>query len=445
MIKLPENNIQIINKLETKGEAYLIGGAVRDLLLNLVPKDYDIATNLRAKEVLELFPQGKYVGKSFGVVLVDGVEIATYRRDHYDKLDGKNCKVEFVSTIEEDLARRDFTMNAMAYHPERGLIDPFRGKEALNREEIEFVGNPRERIKEDYCRILRLIRFCSTLGFHYSSQTVLQIGWMESLISLVSSERIRLELLKMMEGKHLFKALNSPFCLDVFKIVFPAYSICQEVTQNKYHMDDVWNHLNLSADAVSPKYPLLRLAALFHDIGKLPTKELIKGEYHFYNHEYYSIKLARKMLKDLTFSNDEINYICEVIKWHMFFVDLDKNGNMKKYIRRLQSKLKYCTVRDIIRMRLADRKGNRAKLGIPFHLKQLICDLRAVEREDNAVSLKDLAINGNDLLKYLPLSPGPIIGILLKECLAQVIENPELNTFGYLLGYCSEEIGGAKV
>ncbi len=439
-LEIPENIINLIDRLETKGEAYLVGGAVRDLILNRPPKDYDIATDLRAREVLELFPQGKYVGKSFGVVLVEGIEIATYRKDHYEQMDGKSCKVEFVPTIREDLARRDFTMNAMAYHPERGLVDPYLGIESLNHGIIEFVGNPRDRIREDYCRLLRLVRFCSTLGFDFSIGTSVGIDHMWGLVFLVSSERIRLELLKMMEGEYLFKALEEPLCLNIFRVILSPLAICDKVVQNKHHADDVLTHLNLSAEAMSPKYPLLRLAALLHDIGKLSAREWIKEEYHFYSHEYYSVSLARKMLKDLTFSNDEINHICEAIRWHMFFVDLDKTGSVKKYIRRLQSRLKYCTVRDIVRMRLADRKGNRRKVGIPFQLRQLIWDLRAVEREDSAVSLRDLAVNGNDLMEKLNIPQGILIGIMLRECLERVIELPEDNVKSILLNYCDKRL-----
>lgn len=436
-LNIPNKIIQIINILETKGEAYLVGGAVRDLILNISPKDYDVATSLEPKEVLRLFPQSKFVGKSFGVVLVDDVEIATYRRDHYEKMDGKNCKVEFVNTIEEDLARRDFTINAMAYHPERGLVDPFGGGKDIENKYLRFVGDGKERVEEDYCRLLRILRFVARLGLFFDTYPV---RYVYSLIQLIAPERVRKELLEILSGEFLDMAMTSPVWGNMIRFIFPSLAYCDGIGQNKHHKDSVCIHSVLATEAVSPRYPLLRLAALLHDVGKPPAKVWKDGDWHFYNHEYYSVRLARKMLRDLTFSNEEINYVCEIIRWHMFFVDLDKTGNLKKYVRRLQSKLKYCTVRDIVRMRLADRKGNRAKLGIPFHLKQLIRDIRAVEKEDAAVKIKDLAINGNDIMKEFGLEQSPKIGILLKKCLEKVVDYPECNIKRVLLDYCVWEL-----
>lgn len=317
---IPEKIKNILETLNKHGEAYLVGGCIRDQLLGIEPKDYDIATNLPSNEVLSLFEGSKYVGESFGVVLVDGVEIASYRKDVYNPVNGELNGVEFVNTLEEDLGRRDFTINAMAMDIEGNIIDPYDGRSDLEERIIRFVGNPLDRIEEDPVRMIRACRFLGKIDGVMENNTGGAI--LENMVKIqrVANERIRIEILKIMELKNFYKTIKSFHMFNLNKYILPSLFNCIGVEQNKHHNENVFEHNVLSANAIPSNRPLLRLAMLLHDIGKPATKTYDKeiDDCHFYNHEIIGEKLARDLLTTLKFSNKEIKYVCGIIRNHMF-------------------------------------------------------------------------------------------------------------------------------
>jgi len=420
---------KIIKRIQEEGgEAYLVGGCVRDKFLGKVPHDYDITTNLPSDYILEFFPESKLVGKRFGVVLVDGIEVATFRKDIYDE-SGKQTGVEFVSSLEEDLGRRDFTINAVAEDIDGNIFDPYNGIEDLKEKKIKFVRNPEERIKEDPIRILRGLRFAGKLGFSIEKESLKAMKKLVPLLDSLPSESIRIELLKIMKEvpkpSEIFKFLGK----DV-SYIFPSLVKTIEINGGQYHNETVFEHCILTCDYLSQKNPLLRIAGLLHDVGKPDTLQIEKNKVHFYNHEIRSTELARKDLKALVFSNEEIDYITNIIKNHMFY--FNETTKLSTY-RRFMSKLSEVNipVRDILRLRIADRRANllkKSRAKITKQFKRCLRKIREVEKEDVALKISDLKINGYDLIE-MGFKPGPIFSKILKHLLDFVLEDPERNNF----------------
>ena len=427
--------------LERGHRLFLVGGCVRNSLLNLPIKDLDLVTSMRPDELIETFSDHNIdiVGKTFGVVIVDSFEIATYRRDVYnsDIAHSKGAdNVEFALSIEEDLGRRDLTINSIAkeiivdintnivlgdyVYPSDLCLDDIMTRT------IRFVGDPNERIKEDPCRILRAFRFFQLLG---DKATMTESAFSAIVsntdkIDLIAKERIRLEFMKMMEIKSpLFDALNLMLASGILAKLIPPLAKCHGVDGGPYHNETVFDHGLLACDSVDAKYPLTRLAALMHDIGKIKTQVIVDGVTHFYSHELISERLTRKWMIDTKFSLDEINVVCELISNHMFYFEkISKDSSF----RRLMSKLKYNKVRDLLRIRLADRRGNKKKLGVPFMFKYVLRRIRKIEADDQALHISDLCVDGNDLIQ-MGIQPGPIFKTILEDILNRVLDVPEFN------------------
>ena len=443
-MNIPENVRQILEKLSIVDEAYLVGGCVRDFCMGTEPKDYDVVTNLKPEKVLELFGiTAKQVGKSFGVVIVDDIEIATFRKDVY--FDGVHTKgadeVEYAETLKEDLARRDLTINAMAMDLEGNIYDPFGGIDDLNNSTLKMVGNPKERIVEDPCRILRLCRFASLF-----EETIIElrtkIAMVEyaSGVQLVAKERIRQELMKMMQYDNFTNSISAMRDTKVLWYVMAPLMFCDGVRQNSHHADDVITHCVLSSLAISGKKPLLRFAMLLHDVGKpySATWNEETKDRNFIGHESVGSKIARAYMEDMRFSNEDTDYVCELIRFHMFTIDFNTKPSA---VRRLMSRFKYANIRDLVRVRIADRKGNRAKEGYPAitqRTKHVIKLIRKIKIDDNALKITDLKINGITLMN-MGLEQGPILGQILKMCLDIVIEDPSKNDKEILTKIVREE------
>lgn len=441
------NIIDVIVK--NGGKVYLVGGCVRDKLLGKEPQDYDIVTNLRPDKLVEIFsPYYKVdlVGKSFGVVIVEGIEIATFRKDVYsaEQIHTKGAdSVEFADTIKEDLSRRDFTFNSIAVELRDGestynldpciVIDPYGGYEDIQNKIVRFTGNANERIKEDPCRILRAFRFASVLGFEI--ENIDTICFMRPYFLLIAPERIRLEILKTLsESDDLVQFFMNLKGCDVLKHLFPCLDECYGIEGGQYHDESVFLHNILAANSVSKKYPLMRLAALLHDVGKAQTiSKDEQGNVHFYSHEVISEMLVRRCLEYFKFSTREIDYVCELVLEHMFFFEeITKDSTYRRFMSNLK-----VPVRDVLRMRIADRRGNLAKKdrsSITKMFKHVLKRIRKIEKEDKCLKIKDLAINGNDLIE-MGYKQGPIIGKILRECLELVLVDPSVNNREFLLKY----------
>lgn len=427
---------EIISRLHLHGfEIHVVGGAVRDFVVNTVPKDYDFATNAKPNEIEELFKDKNicYVGKTFKVMMVEGIEVATYRKDKQEegKIGAKYCKPEFAKNIEEDLERRDLTINAMAIQcfntlpDEIVILDLHNGISDLQNGIIKMVGNPYDRINQDPCRILRAARFFAARGKVFDSETLLAMQDCAHYIKqYVDPRRVRIEILKAMEletPSMFFSALHIIGCL---KDIFPEMDKCFQHEHGKYHIENIGEHCMHAGDAVSPRFPLLRLAAFLHDCGK-PKAFKKQGDGSFVCHELYGGKCTEVNLKNLEFSNKEIEKVSQLVFAHMY----QCRGLTPKGIRRLHKRLADYNVdpRDFIRLKLADRVSNMLKGPNDWTpIKQLVVNagIRGYE-EVIPFTTHDLAISGGDLIKELNLVPGPVVGTLQKYLLNYVVEEGE--------------------
>lgn len=428
-------DIMIADKLVNNGfECFIVGGAVRDSLLGKEPKDIDFATNATPDQVAALFRDRKVStnGKTFKVVMIDGVEVATYRKDRQNEMfNAKHCKPTYAKTIEEDLNRRDLTINAMAFNMsepfdcfDKTMIDPHKGWEDLNKGIIRFVGDPLERIKEDPNRIIRACRFLATLEGRFEKQTleVLQ-EYSHYVKDYVAPERIRIEILKTMELETPSLFFSALHLIGALKYIFPEMNDCFNHQHGKYHLETVSEHLMLTGDIISPRFPLLRLAGFLHDIGKPLAMRIHDGS--CLEHDRLGSKMVEKRLGDLKFSKKEIDTITQLVYVHM----LTCKNITPKASRKLQKKLadKEINPRDFLRLRLADRLANLGKDPNTFSpIRDLIinCGIRKNE-EELPFTVKSLALSGGELIDIFGLTPSPIVGKLQKHLLNFVIENGE--------------------
>ena len=449
-IKIPQILKDFNSIFEKAGyEAYLVGGAVRDIFLKQKASDWDITTNATPQQVMKLFKLVIPTGIEHGTVTVHfkkhEIEVTTFRTES-DYTDGRHPdKIEYAATIDEDLSRRDFTMNAIAINLKNGKItDPFHGRKDIRKKIIRTVGNPHERFMEDGLRPVRALRFASQLNFSIEKQTYLQIfeADIQKKICSISVERFRDEFLKMMKSEKPSIGIKLMEETGILKLFIPEILECRNCIQKdarSFHIFDVMDHNIYSCDGAPKDKPLVRIAAFFHDCGKPQTKtvEAVNGQnvFHFYNHEKKSAETAEKILKKLKFSNAQCEYVCHLIENHMFKYTPDWSDSA---VRRFLVKTGLEYVDDLFDLRLADMYG---KYNEPVRLhdsaacKELIEfreRIRKIEQQKNALSVKDLAINGKDLIQN-GFEPGKKLGFILNHLLDCVIEDPKMNTREKLL------------
>ena len=442
-INIPTTLKKINSIFEKNGfEAYLVGGAVRDVLLGKEASDWDVTTNAKPEEVMKMFKRVIPTGIEHGTVTVhfmnQEIEVTTFRTES-DYSDGRHPdKVEYAGRIEEDLSRRDFTMNAIAASLKDGkIVDPYGGKKDIKRKLIRTVGKPNERFMEDGLRPIRAIRFASKLGFSIEKYTYLEIFKEEihKKITSVSVERFRDEFMKIMASKKPSVGLKLLEETGVMNLLLPEIMNCRGCIQKDdrgYHIFDVMDHNIYACDGAPEDKPLIRLAAFLHDCGK-PDALTKKVEndlqiFNFFNHERYSAKIAKNLMIKLKFSNAEIDYVTHLIENHMFHYEPNWSNAA---IRRFIVKVGIDYIDDLIDLRLADMYG---KYNQPVRLHDsAACDLliefksriQNVVNEQSALSLKDLAINGNDLIKLG--AQGKQIGKILNHLFDCVLEDPQMN------------------
>lgn len=426
---------EIIHRLCDNGfKTYIVGGAVRDILDGRQSADEDIVTSATPEQLQALFPdhQLKMVGKSFGVTLIDGVEVATFRTDKYSGLDAKKCLVEFVDSLEKDLARRDLTINAMAFCEKTGdVIDPFNGQSDLKRGVIRFVGNPEDRIYEDPNRIIRACRFLAKIQGSFDCATFEALSTHATLVrDNIAKERIRIEILKALELPKPSLFFMALFDIGALQYIFPSMVPCAAHIHGKHHREDIFTHLMICGDHISPAKPLVRLAGYLHDVGK-PKSMTKDGK--FIGHEVEGAIIAANELLELRFSTKEIDTITDLIACHMLQIQESGKKSIKKVLRKLDEA--EVDFRDFLRLRVADRKANLAKSDLTFK------DLRSVHQrivkvlsEKPPFSVKQLAINGKDIIKLLKIKPGPEIG-KIKAALFEYVneEGADKNTREHLI------------
>lgn len=417
-----EKAIEIIKKLKDNGyDAYLVGGCVRDMLIGVEPDDYDVVTSADADEVANVFnlEEKDQIGKSFNVSLVNGIEVAGFRSDHWSDTD---WKVKSVKTIEEDLARRDFTINAIAYDPINDVvIDPYGGRKDIKDRTIRFVGDAESRIFEDPIRIIRAFRFRAKNSFIVDSKSSIAIIKLKSHLNRVPKERVQKEIIKAADN------LN----FDKFMADLRRHGACwltdivKDVDGGKYHDETVICHCEEVCNCLRNQKPLLKLAGLFHDVGKC----MYHGEDHFIGHEKWSVKFTEQWMKEMKFSSNDIKYVTMLIKHHMRPLNREIGP---KGIRKMLASFERDGVdwRDWMRLKIADRKANFAADN--YTIGQIKNFVKKVYKEaypkDHKLitSIKDLTVNGNDVMNTLGVV-GKDVGEWLRWCLGVVLENPKLN------------------
>ena len=440
-IQLPEKVNNIIMTLTAAGyEAYAVGGCVRDSVLGRVPNDWDITTSAEPEEIKCLFNRTIDTGIQHGTVTVmldrEGFEVTTYRIDG-DYEDGRHPKeVTFTASLEEDLKRRDFTINAMAYNEKSGIVDIFGGMQDIEQGIICCVGSAKERFTEDALRMLRAVRFSAQLGYRIEEETKQAIREMAPNLKMISAERIQAELVKLVTSAHP-DYLRTAYETGITKQVLPEFDLCMETAQNNpHHCYNVGEHIlhsmmKINADKV------LRLGMLFHDIGKPQTLTIDEeGITHNKGHAIVGEKMTREILHRLKFDNDTIDKVSKIVLYHDQEITLTDSG-----VRRAVNRMGDNIFSMLFPVRYADieaqsdyhREEKLKKLAYIKELYDGICF------RQECLSLKDLAVTGNDLIA-LGIPVGKEIGTLLKELLEIVLEEPERNTREELLSVCREKI-----
>ena len=438
-IELPEKVENIIDNLQLHGyEAYAVGGCVRDSILCRDPQDWDITTSALPEQVKELFLRTIDTGIEHGTVTVmvgkEGFEVTTYRVDgQYD--DNRHPKeVTFTRSLEEDLKRRDFTINAMAYNDERRLVDIFGGMNDLNRHLIRCVGNPWERFNEDALRILRAVRFASQLSCTIEPGTAEAIKELAPNLVNISAERIQAELVKLLTSDHP-EMLQEAYLLGITKVILPEWDEMVGVEQNTpHHKYDVADH-TLHAIRNVKKDKILRLTMLFHDMGKPLMKTTDeKGVDHFKGHALVSEELARSVMRRLKFDNDTIKKVTKLVCYHDYRIEATPQN-----VRRAMNRIGVDLFPYYLAVRLADVKAQS-----PYKRREKIeniIQMREFYQEavinDDPVTLRQLAVTGKDLME-LGMKPDMHLGETLNKLLELVIDYPEMNVKEVLCTYVKD-------
>ena len=427
-ICLPEDVKTIIETIENAGfEAYAVGGCVRDSLLNRKPDDWDITTSAKPEQVKELFKRTIDTGIQHGTVTVMmhhvGYEVTTYRIDgEYE--DSRHPKeVVFTSNLVEDLRRRDFTINAMAYNDRVGIVDEFCGMADLEHKIIRAVGNPIDRFTEDALRIMRAVRFSAQLGYEIEEETKAAIRVLATNLQNISAERIQVELVKLVKSPHPEK-MRDLYETGITAVIMPEFDAAMKTEQNHpHHKYSVGEHTIHGMMAVEADKDL-RLAMLFHDLGKALCKTTDEdGIDHFHGHAAISEELSKKILRRLKFDNDTIHVVSRLVKNHDYKVE-----SGKKYVRRAINRIGEDVFPLLLKVKQADMdaQSDYKKEEKQRNLDEISALYNEIIKDQECVSLKTLEVKGADLIAW-GMKPGKEIGEMLSKLLEVVLENPELN------------------
>lgn len=433
-IKIPDNVKKIIDILESEGfEAYAVGGCVRDTILNREPQDWDITTSARPAQIKALFRKTVDTGIQHGTVTVllggGSYEVTTYRVDgEYE--DCRHPKqVEFTTSLLEDLKRRDFTINAMAYNPDTGLVDEFNGIGDLENKVIRCVGNPEERFSEDALRMLRAVRFSGQLGFEIEDKTFNAIKKLAESIGKISAERIHSELNKLLVSSHP-EYLKLAYDSGITAVIMPEFDLIMNTPQrNRYHYLNVGEHTLKMMTETEPER-VLRWTALFHDMGKPECMtEDEDGIIHFHGHAAAGAKIAYNIMKRLKFDNDTLNKVVKLVENHELKGQLSPSG-----VRRLINRVGQELFPELLKIYRADNYAKTEYAIAQYEqAAQRINEIYSeILSEKQCVSLEMLDVKGRDLIEH-GMKPGKQIGEALEKCLEHVMEHPEDNKKEILL------------
>lgn len=436
-LSIPKQAASIIETLTAHGyEAYVVGGCVRDSILGKTPSDWDITTSARPEQVKALFARTIDTGIKHGTVTVMmdkvGYEVTTYRIDGDYEDHRRPNDVTFTTSLKEDLMRRDFTINAMAYNDADGLIDLFGGMDDLERGIVRCVGVAKDRFDEDALRMLRAVRFAGQLHFRIEEDTREAIRLCHENLRDVSAERIQMELLKLLISDHP-ETFREAYSTGLTSVFFPEFDRMMETEQkNPHHCYTVGEHTLHAVQLIEPN-PVLRLTMLLHDVGKPATKTTDEyGIDHFYNHYRVGADMSKEILKRLKFDNKTIQLVCQLISHHdIRFRDPKKNG--RRHVRKVMHSIGANLFPYLLKVMEADVRAQSdyyqaQKLSI---LQETWVAYEEILAAKDCLTLKDLKINGNQL-KALGIREGKAIGAILNTLLSMVLEHPELNEYPYL-------------
>jgi len=455
-MEIPKEVKFVIDKLKKKGfEAYIVGGCVRDFLRGVGPQDWDVATNAKPTEIGKIFPRS-YADNKFGTVTIltgsedpklKEIEITPYRIESKYTDKRHPDEIKWAKTIKEDLARRDFTVNAIAMSlsepgtAKPGIIDPFKGQKDIKNKIIRAVGNPEDRFSEDALRMMRAVRFAVTLqvppsggrsaSWRIETKTGQAIKKAAPLLQVISKERIRDELMKIVMVEEAASGLELLRKLGLLKYIIPELEEGYGQTQNKHHIYEIYDHNLRCLDyAAKKKYnKFVRLAALFHDLAKPRTKRGEGPDSTFYGHEILGAKMTCQVLNRLKFSKKDIEKIAKLVRYHLFYYNVGEVSEAS--VRRLVRQVELENVAELLQLRYCDRIGSGCPKAEPYKLRHLKYLIEKVSQDP--ISVKMLEVNGKDVMDTLEIQPGPAIGQILDILLGQVLSYPQRNKKNVLL------------
>jgi len=439
-IEIPKKVQKIMEPFLKKGaEIYIVGGAVRDLLLDREVKDWDFTTNLTPDEMKKLFPKNSFYNNKFGTFSIVGedkevFEVTTFRIEQGYNDSRHPDEIEWGKSLSQDLERRDFTINAMALkidlldkRQDINIIDPYEGEKDLDEGLIKAVGNPDERFGEDALRMMRAVRIGCQLGFVLELKTFESIQRNAKKISKVSGERIRDELFKILSAKKPAEGIMILKNCGLLKEIIPELLEGFGVAQKGHHIDDVWTHSLKTLENCDSKDPVTRLACLLHDLAKPMVMKGEGEERTFHNHEVKGSRVAVNIGKRLKLSNKQLDQLFKLVRWHMFTVsEVQTDKAVRRFIRNVT--VEYLI--EMISLRRADRLGSGAK-ETSWRWEDFKSRLDEVQKQ--AFSIKELKVNGEDVMKILNIKPGRKVGEVLESLFAEVEEDPKLNERDILL------------
>ncbi len=441
-LNIPDVIRETLKTLENKGFlAYLVGGCVRDLILNREPKDWDITTNALPEEIVGMFPKTVYEN-DFGTVTVVNEEVEDLRFRNIEitpfRLEAKYSdkrhpdEIKFSQKLEDDLKRRDFTINALAYNLKGQLVDLFGGINDLKDKVVQTVGTPDERFTEVALRLLRAVRFATQLGFTINTDTEVSLRKNSKLLESISVERIREEFIKIIMSQQPALGIRLCHTTGLLKFIVPELETAIGVMQGGEHIYDVWDHtLGALQHGADKDWPLeVRLAALFHDIGKPKTqrKSDKPGKWTFYGHEVVGERITNVIMQRLKFSNKMRDLVVSLVRNHMFFSDPDKIT--LSAVRRIIVNVGADHIWNLMKVRACDRIGMGRPKEDPYRLRRYEAMIEEALSQPTSVAM--LKIDGKKIIEVIRETPGPRIGWILHALLEEVLENPELNTEEYL-------------
>lgn len=444
---IPPEVSDVSNTLRKAGfEAYLVGGCVRDLLIGRPPKDWDVTTNAKPEQIQELFPDSFYTN-DFGTVGVlretedetlKVIEVTPYRTETEYSDKRRPDSVAFGDNLEEDLARRDFTINAIAYDESKGhIVDPYKGQKDIELRVLRTVREPADRFEEDALRLMRAVRLVAELDFALDTETAAAIHRKASNLSHISKERIRDEFVRILNSKQPMMALVLSQQLGLLEYIAPDLTRGIGIDQNQAHSYDVFGHLMRSLQHAADKDWSfdIRLAAVFHDVSKPETRRWSpeKNDWTFHGHEVVGSRVTKKALEELKFSRETIEKVVKLVRWHMFFSDPDQIT--LSAVRRMIRNVGEENIWDLLNLRICDRIGTGRPKEQPFRFRKYKAMVEEALRDP--ISVRMLAIDGTRIMETFHVNPGPRVGWVLNALLEEVLEDPARNTSEYLLSQTS--------